>query len=151
MQKMGLKGVFVGRVFNTELEYAAQFEEEISSSQNLLWIKGLPHDDPILVSSYAAASIFYLPSSGETQSHSALEAMATGTPLILGDRLYAYQVPFEGVLRCNPDDERSIENCIQHITKSPDKYRKYLPRTFTWENVASKVMEVYEKVARAKE
>jgi len=148
LRKLGLKGVFIGKVFNTELEYAAQFEEIISCSPNLLWIRGLPHDAPLLISAYAAASVFCLPSSGETQTLSALEAMATGTPIILGDFPYAYQPPFENALRCNPDDEGSIENCIKQIFESPDKYRKYLPRTFTWENVAAEILNVYETVMK---
>ncbi|OQX54956.1 MAG: hypothetical protein B5M53_05045 [Candidatus Cloacimonas sp. 4484_209] len=60
----------------------------------------------------------------------------------------AYQPPFENALRCNPDDEGSIENCIKQIFESPDKYRKYLPRTFTWENVAAEILNVYEMVMK---
>jgi len=148
LKKLGLKGVFIGNVFSAELEYGTHFEKVISSSPNLLWIKGLPHDDSLLVSAYAAASIFCLPSSGETQSLSSLEAMAIGTPIILGDFPYAYQPPLEGALRCNPEDKESIGNCIQQILGNPDKHRKYLPRTFTWENVATEVTKVYEKVAK---
>lgn len=146
LKKVGLGGVFIGSVLNAELEYASHFEEIISRSPNLLWIKGLPYDDPLLASAYAAASIFCLPSSGETQSASAMEAMAAGTPIILGDLPYAYQPPFEKALRCSPDHEGSIEECIKQILQAPDEYSQKLPESFTWGNAAAKIAKVYEKV-----
>lgn len=146
LKRLELKGVFIGGVINAKADYSYQFEQVVSGSPNLLWIKGLPPDDPLLVSAYAAASVFCLPSSAETQSHSALEAMATGTPIILGDLPYAYQPPFENALRCNPEDEGSIEKRIQQILAEPGKYSRRLPNNFTWENVAIKILEVYEKV-----
>lgn len=146
LTRLGLKGVFIGEVFNAELEYAARFKEIISMNKDLLWIRGLPHDDPFLVSAYAAASLFCLPSSSETQSASALEAMATGTPIILGDFPYSYQPPFENALRCNHRDEQSIENCIKEALQSPSNYSMHLPGNFTWGNVAAEVQKVYERI-----
>jgi glycosyltransferase involved in cell wall biosynthesis len=146
LSQMGQKGVFIGKVSDAEAEYGEEFSKLISTSPNILWIKGLPYDSPLLASAYAAARVFCLPSFGETQSLSALEAMAAGTPVILGDLPYAYQTPFEKVLRCDPRDLKSIESCIRKALEDPEKYSNRLSINYTWENIAKEIVRVYEKV-----
>jgi len=146
LSHMRQKGVFVGGTLSVENEYAEQFAKVISASDNLLWIKGLPYDSSLLASAYSAARVFCLPSSNETQSLSALEAMAAGKPIILGDFPYAYLTPFEKALRCNPMSENSIESCIKVVLKDPDRYSNPLPYTYTWESIAREIVNIYEKI-----
>lgn len=146
LSRMRQKGVFIGGVLDAEKEYAEKFYTIISASPELIWIKGLSYDDPLLASAYAAAKVFCLPSFGETQSLSGLEAMASGTPVILGDLPYAYQPPFEKVIRCEVTSEDSIENCIKMALENPIKYSNLLPADYTWEDIARKIVKIYEKV-----
>jgi len=146
LSRMGQNGVFIGGVLDVEKEYAEKFHKIISASPNLLWIKGLTYNDPLLASAYAAAKVFCLPSFGETQSLSGLEAMASGTPIILGDLPYAYQPPFEKVIRCEVMNEDSIEDCVKMVLENPIKYSNLLSADYTWENIAKKVINIYKKV-----
>ena len=146
LKKMGLNGVFIGNPFGGEEEYAKAFAEVISQTPHLLWIQGLPHDAPLLQSAYAAAKVFCLPSTGETQSLSALEAMAAGTPIILGNYPYAYQPPFESALRCNPNNESSIESSIKEANACCKHSVGKLPEHYSWSAVATRLRQVYEQL-----
>lgn len=149
LNKIGLKGVFIGQEMPLEIQYGETFQNLIDSSPNLMWIPGLDYDDPLLSSAFAAAKVLCLPSIAETQPLAAMEAMAAGTPVILGDFPYAHQPPFENTARCNPEDKRSIENCVEEVLRSPQQYSRRLPTTFTWENVAAEVLNIYERVLKS--
>lgn len=139
------KGVFIGNALSTETEYASAFEKMIVSSPNLLWIKGMKYDDPLLASAYAASSVFCLPSTAEVMPSSALEAMAADKPLILGNFAYAYRSPFEKALHCNPEDPVSIANCIQTACDNPKKFTCQLPVNFSWKKIAQEIVNVYKR------
>lgn len=145
--EMGEKGVFIGSIFPSEQEYAEKFARVIKKSPNLLWIQGLSYQDSLLASSYSAARVFCLPSSSETQPLSALEAMATGRPVILGDKPYSYEKPFEVVVRC----EFTVESIINSIKIASEvKVPFTLGLDFTWENVARRLFSLYEDLSKEK-
>jgi glycosyltransferase involved in cell wall biosynthesis len=144
--RMDYPGVFIGGVLAAEQTYADEFAAVVSQSPKLHWIRGLPHDDSLLASAYAAARIFCLPSNSETQSLSALEAMAAGKTIILGDQPYAYQHPFQDSLRCNLADENSIKTCLEKALADPAGYAVKLPESYSWTNVAKKIALVYERI-----
>ncbi|MCG3162166.1 MAG: Processive diacylglycerol alpha-glucosyltransferase [Acidobacteria bacterium] len=146
LRQLNYPGVFIGGTLAAEQAYADAFAELMDRSPNLLWIRGLKHDDPLLADAYAAACVFCLPSTSETQSLSALEAMATGSPVILGDFPYAYQRPFEHCLRCDPDDENSLRACLEKALSDPAEHRARLPEDYSWSNVAEKIARVYKRV-----
>lgn len=145
LRKLDHHGLFIGGVLAAEQHYADEFADVVDQSPNLHWIRGLSHDDPLLASAYAAARIFCLPSTSETQSLAALEAMAAGTPVILGDFPYAYQTPFEQALRCNPADSHSVSLCLEKALNNPSRYRVKLPETYSWINVAKKILQIYQE------
>lgn len=146
LRQLDCPGVFIGGTLAAEQGYANEFAAIIESSPNLHWIRGLAHDDPLLVSAYAAARVFCLPSTSETQSLSALEAMAAGTPVILGDLPYAYQSPFEDSLRCNPASEDSIRDRLEKAINDPASYSTRLPESYSWTNVAKRISLIYRRV-----
>jgi glycosyltransferase involved in cell wall biosynthesis len=138
-------GVFIGRRVGAEMEYARQFELVIQANPQLIWIQDMRHDDPVLASAYASARVFILPSYAETQSLSALESMATGTPLVLGDRPYAYQPPFQDARRIDPDSDDSMKRALV-AALSGDTKNSGLPDEYRWPRVAEKIAEIYGRV-----
>lgn len=146
LRELDYPGIFIGGTVPTEQAYAETFYELVSNAPKIHWIPGLRYNDPLLPSAYAAARVFCLPSTSETQSLSALEAMAAGKPVILGDFPYAYQQPFEHSLRCNPADTASLRVCLQKAFSNPDHYGFNLPASYSWLNVAEKAVNVYRKV-----
>jgi len=146
LAELGTKGVFIGGEVAAEKAYADSFAHFVDSNENLLWIGNLAHDAPVLASAYSACSVFCLPSASEIQSASALEAMAAGKPLILGDRPYAYQTPFELALKCRCDDTHSLKKCLTMVLKDPERYTSRLPESYTWRNVARATAAVYERI-----
>jgi glycosyltransferase involved in cell wall biosynthesis len=146
LKRMDCPGVFIGGTLGSEQDYAADFAAVIESSPNLHWIRGLSHDDSLLVSAYAAARVFCLPSSSETQSLSALEAMAARTPVILGDFAYASQEPFTNSMRCNPADSGALRACLEKALNNPAHFSVKLPKSYSWSNVALSIARIYHEV-----
>jgi len=148
LKRHGFTGVFIGGILNSESDraYAMEFEEAVKDAPNLLWIRGLAYDDPLLDSAYAGARVLCLPSIDESQPLSAMEAMAAGSPVILADLPYAHQAPFKHVVRCQPDDDQSLEKALKMILEAPDRYRTALPETYSWPNVAKEIVKVYQHV-----
>jgi glycosyltransferase involved in cell wall biosynthesis len=144
--KHGLKGVFIGKQFPPETAYANDFNTIINQSKNLLWIRGLDSKDPLFASAYRAATVHCLPSCGETQPQASLEAMATGTPIILGDYPYAYQPPFQNALRCDPNNEQSIITAIMQVFANRENFVQPLSINYSWDTIATNIVKIYESI-----
>ena len=146
IRNLGYRGVFIGRVMDTDYEYAQEFEKVVASCDRLLWLRDLPYGDPLSPSAYGAAAAFCLPSSGETQPGAALEAMAAGLPVILGDYYWAHQPPFGNVVRCSPNDLRALERCLKQVMEQPAVYRQKLSEVYTWTYAAREMAQIYLKL-----
>jgi glycosyltransferase involved in cell wall biosynthesis len=151
LRELGYPGVFIGGTLTAEQPYAKAFEDLVESTPNLTWIRRLDNEDPLLASAYAAARVFCLPSSSEAQSLSALEAMAAGRPVILGDVPYAYQTPFESSLKCDLKNEMSLVSCLQRAMTQPETSMSRLSDRYRWPNVAQEVLKVYQRVLAERE
>jgi glycosyltransferase involved in cell wall biosynthesis len=82
----------------------------------------LPPNSPELVAAYQSSLIFALPSFIETQPISALEAAATGLPILLADRPYAHQKTYESAMLVNPKSVKSISSGLRNILASPSEF-----------------------------
>ncbi len=146
IKKVGVKGVFIGKPFSSELGYSVEFQKEIDSSSNLFWIQGIFDDVELLASAYKASAVFCLPSSAESQSLSCLEAMASGKPLVIADRPYSYQNNFNNALKCDPNNINSIAEALQKALDNKEKYSYQLAESYSWDNIAKEIIKVYEKI-----
>jgi len=79
-------------------------------------------DGDDLVSAFAAADALVFPSTNETFGLVALEAMACGLPVIAGMAGGLVDILENGVnaLVCDPDDPRSIAECLSRLQHSPE-------------------------------
>ena len=146
LNEMSLKGVFIGQQTSVESEYGKMFENLIRRSPNLMWIPSLDYNDPLLASAFSAANVLCLPSVSETQPLVALEAMAAGTPVILGNYPYAYQTPFEKTMKVTPANKEEIKTAIQTAAKQSPSAIEKLSSQYDWKKIAEKMTAVYSEI-----
>lgn len=145
LKSLGVPGVFIGIPAGGESDYVAEFEREFSGLKDQIWIRGLDSGSSLLASAYAGARAFCLPSLSETQPISALEAVASGIPVILGNGAYSEADVYQGCLRVNPLSGGSLEHGVARALAGGTGIvdRK---KILTWSEVAKSVSEVYEKI-----
>jgi glycosyltransferase involved in cell wall biosynthesis len=122
-RKIGVPLLLVGPALTGEAEYARAVEDEIANNPMVRWVKGLPPASPQLASAYRRAAVFALPSYNEEQPISALEAAASGMPLVLSDRPYARQDCYAGALAPDPKSVDAIAAALRRALDRPDKHR----------------------------
>jgi glycosyltransferase involved in cell wall biosynthesis len=120
--------------------------------------------DDILPAYYAAADVCVVPSHYEPFGLVAIEAMASGTPVVASDvgGLQFTVVPEETGLLAAPKDEADFADAIDRILSNPDwrdqlgkGARARVESKFSWEGVAHQLSDLYtnliEKPAEALE
>lgn len=121
--KVGVPLLLVGDVLPGEEDYGNDLAEFIRNSKNIQWIKGLPSNSIELAFAYNKSAAFALPSFGEVQPISALEAAAQRKPLLFGDRAYARQSILRDSAVCDPKSVDSIVAGIKAILDRPDNFQ----------------------------
>jgi glycosyltransferase involved in cell wall biosynthesis len=140
----GLPGVFIGPAMPAFAGYAREFADVIAAASRLTWVPKMQHANPLLPSAYAAACLVCLPSTSESQPLAALEALAAGRPVIVGDRPYAMQPPLDSCVTCNPLSPTSIGNAVEQVLRGEASGR---PSTVpSWDDVAADLEVVYREV-----
>lgn len=81
LRNTGLRLVLLGGVVAGHDRYLAACRA--AADDSVIFLGGVPHDDPLLASAYAACRCVALTSWYETPGLAALEAALTGTPLVL--------------------------------------------------------------------
>lgn len=111
---------------------------------------------------YRACDVFVLPSVSRLEAFGivALEAMASGMPVVASDIPGVREIVSEGVegYLANPLDPRSVAGSVNQLLVSPLKRarlgrngRAKVLREFTWELVAAQVERVYESVLKGRD
>ncbi len=114
--------------------------------------------DDVLRSLYAIADLTVVPSIYEPFGLVALEAMASGCPVIVADTGGLREVvPHEGAgLRFRPRDPRALARVAIRVLSDPDLEARLIAeahehvRRFDWTDIAAQTAELYEDLVGAK-
>jgi D-inositol-3-phosphate glycosyltransferase len=113
--------------------------------------------DDVLPAYYAAADVCVVPSHYEPFGLVAIEAMASGTPVVASDvgGLQFTVMPEETGLLCPPQDEVAFATAIDRILTNPDWQRQLgqharqrVEKMFSWDGVASQLGELYTQLLK---
>jgi glycosyltransferase involved in cell wall biosynthesis len=146
MKTLSLPLVIIGHPNPWEREYFAQFEQEAKHNPNVHIIGFLPSDSKELLSAYAAAKVFVLPSLFETPGLAALEAGAYGCNLAITNGGSTKEYFGNHAFYFNPQSTKEIQTGIINAYTKPkrNELRDYIIEHFTWEKVAEKTMLAYK-------
>ena len=114
---------------------------------------GYVHEDE-LPCLYSSARMFVFPSLYEGFGLPAVEAMASGVPVIASDRSSLPEVVGDAGITIAPDDVDGLRNTILRLAEDDQEraQRARLGRaqaaTFSWERCAAQTARVYHRVAR---
>jgi glycosyltransferase involved in cell wall biosynthesis len=148
----GLKVVFIGPLDPTDPEGTQEFLRLVEKNNDFVHYLGtLPHDDPLLVSAYAAARVHVLPSTIiESPGLVSLEAMAAGATVVSGYYPTLYDYVGELIYYCDPNSEESIRRAVLEAYEKGPKpgAREFVLSNFSWDKVAERLERVYEEVLR---
>lgn len=144
---LNLNLVLIGNILEGETLYGNDLEFLALNNKNIKWIRELPKASEELVAAYYHCSIYALPSRDETQPISALEAVAMQRPLILMDKIYAYQSFYKGAILCKSPSVKDIENALQEflIFKVETPINQEITKCKT-NNVGIKYKSIYEEI-----
>lgn len=145
---IGLPIVLLGTCVEAQNAYLKRCITE--GNGRVHYLGRLEHDDPILASAFAAASVLVLPSKGEVMPLSVLEALAAGTPVVItkNHSLDIEPCPpvFSEVERSNV---RAITRVIDDVLRSPvDPARcRALVKSYRWKRIVEPIIEIYRQYA----
>lgn len=144
---MNLPFAVIGKAEPRDQDYL----HKLQSTKGVHYLGALSHDDPLLAAAYAAASLFVLPSKGEVQPLTALEAMASGTPVMLTDQS-ALDIADSGfaLRKVRWDDSAGQHAAITALMAARPARRRVqdLVRHMTWPGVAQQLLSIYQQARR---
>ena len=100
---------------------------------------------------YALATVFCFPSYAEGFGLPPLEAMASGTPVVVSDRTSLPEVCEDAALYVNPDDPKDIAQKINSLLASMEIIDIFVNKglnhssKFTWKKATKSLMEIITK------
>jgi glycosyltransferase involved in cell wall biosynthesis len=144
---VGMHVVLIGNVRDSN--YFAKIEEGYAGKYT--FIDYLEHTSPLLRSAYAACEAFALPSLLETPGLAALEAAASGAPLIITQEGCTEEYFGSGALYVDPKSVIDISTKIVMATNQKDNFKMSTEqvRQFTWDRVAEELERAYLQAIEA--
>lgn len=151
-EKIGVNIVFIGKPDPSESEYVSRFQSQINKTNKVkaIWIKGLPHDSPILKSAYKNALVHVLPSKGEFPGLSSLEAAMSGTNIVVADAPTVREYFGDLAIYCDYKNPKSMEVSIEKILNDKNRKTKekilqdFMIKNYTWEVYRENLYQIYK-------
>jgi len=136
------KLVLIGQCLVTDKGYLA----EIQTYPHVVYLGSMDYSDPLLVSAYAAAKLFCLPSSSEVMPLCVLEALAAGTPVVMTKNHCMDMSLMKNVIKeIEPTKpEEIMASIIELIAQNPsiDQCREVVSH-LSWKSVAQEIHKIY--------
>lgn len=146
LKKVNVPSVIIGRIEDND--YGRKCLEEAKQNPRLLVLDSIPNDSPLLASAYAGCDVFALPSQFETPGIAALEAGLAGAKVVITK--YGGTEDYFGPLAeyVEPTSWELIHHGITTALNKPkdDELRQRIRQEFLWESVATKTLEIYQKL-----
>lgn len=129
-------------------EYSSRCIELIRRHEHIHHLGPLSHDDPMLASSYAAASVFVLPSLYETPGIAALEAGLAGCKIAITQAGGTREVFGDLADYIDPGSPGSIIKAIQQAKKRSvsDALKARIAQNYSWKSVAEQTIQAYQSL-----
>lgn len=151
---LGVPLVLIGPPFPNEhgMAYGKQVSDAVARHTHVTWIPGLDHDDPLLASAYAAAAVHVLPSTAEAQGIVSLEAAAAGARVVVSDLPSLRSLFGDDVIYAQPQSVPAIRQAITTALSMPAAPYRTAPPAWllTWNDVALRTIDVYQRVLSAR-
>lgn len=143
-----VKLVLVGKAFlEKDLKETQEIIKLIDFNKNIIRLGWIPQED--LIGIYNLASVYCQPSFYEGFGLPVLEAMACGCPVAAASTSSLPEICGEAAAMFDPYNIKSIvEGIKMALNQKSDLIVKGLKQVgkFTWDKVAQKTYEVYQKV-----
>jgi glycosyltransferase involved in cell wall biosynthesis len=140
--------VIIGHSSVWEQDYYDLIKNTVASHSNIHYLGYFPPDSEELLSAYAAAKVFVLPSWYETPGLAALEAGLAGCNVVITNRGSTTEYFKNSAIYVDPRSAEDIRRKIQLALARPKSsdLRKLILSDYTWETVAKKTLEAYNSV-----
>jgi len=148
MKGLPMSLVLIGAPRLGEKEYLEACKRE--AGDNVIFAGSFPYADPMLLSAYAGAKVFALPSTTEVMTIALMEAGLAGCRLVASSQvpIVDYLQPY--VRTPNPYSPRKIRKAILEAAADSDAptAREVMLRQPTWPDVGRMILEEYEQVLK---
>jgi len=140
--------VIIGSPSNWEPDYFVMCKKVAERNKSIRFLGSLPHSSEELLSAYAAAKVFVLPSWCETPGLAALEAGAVGCNLVITSRGSTTEYFRDYALYVDPGSTEDIEKKILAAYEKPRSHelRNHILKNYTWERTAERTLEAYDSL-----
>ena len=140
--------VIIGRYNYWEPQYFEKCKKVAEERGNIHFLGFLPPESEELVSAYAAAKVFVLPSWLEIPGLAALEAGLAGCNVVITNRGSTTEYFKNHALYVNPASKEDIRQKILKAFEKPknDNLKEHILNNYTWEKTAEKTLEAYSLI-----
>jgi len=146
-RRLGLPLVIVGEAPPRFEDYERLCRRE--GGERVVWLEPRDHQDPLLVSAYAAARVFALCSWFETPGLSALEAALAGAAVVVTPHGSTRSYFGDYAIYARPNRPEEITSAISKAWRegpAPGLAGR-IASNYLWDHVAQKTAEAYDQVA----
>jgi glycosyltransferase involved in cell wall biosynthesis len=147
-KKVTVPLVIIGYPSPTEPEYSKAINKVINSDPNIHYLGFMHQDSEDLLSAYAAAKVFVLPSWFETPGLAALEAGLAGCNIVITNRGSTREYFKDLAWYVDPIsvDDIASKISIAFKSKKTNQLKETILTNFTWKRTAEKTIAAYDTI-----